>query len=429
VPLNSNELKICCAPARSEPTVHLAMARQVFASAASSTPADSTIPSSTVMTTANLAAMSTEEIMELVTETSSRMASLAGLILQLAAELDRREGWRSEGATSLENWIVQRCGVSVATARAWAHVAGRLFDLPHLAGLLATGDLTFDKVRAVADSATPETDAELSEQARHCTVRELAELGRAQRGPAPDQSDADYESRSVRFNDNFRTVTAQLPPESYAEVRTCLETRAKDLPSDGETRWDQRLCDALLHLVRGGSSRMGTRARAASSRSYLVVAHTPVTALLDEENEPSTLCASLESNGLISVDTLRRVACDATIVIAVDDDVGHTMYEGRARRFPTGAQRREIQRRDRQCRFPGCTNATFTDVHHVKPWVAARGCTDLDNLVLLCEYHHRQVHSRQWSMTGDANVELTFVGPTGRPLSSPPSPLWTAVGS
>ena len=50
--------------------------------------------------------------------------------------------------------------------------------------------------------------------------------------------------------------------------------------------------------------------------------------------------------------------------VAVDDDVGHTMYEGRARRFATGAQRREVMRRDRHCRFPGCTNVSFTNVHH-----------------------------------------------------------------
>jgi hypothetical protein len=123
---------------------------------------------------------------------------------------------------------------------------------------------------------------------------------------------------------------------------------------------------------------------------------------------------------------VRRIACDATIVVALDDDVGHTMYEGRARRFPTDAQRREIMRRDRHCRFPGCTNVTFTNAHHIKPWKPG-GRTDLENLVLLCEHHHRRVHSRQWTMSGDANEELTFVGPTGRVMTSRPSPLWTVV--
>ena len=44
----------------------------------------------------------------------------------------------------------------------------------------------------------------------------------------------------------------------------------------------------------------------------------------------------LEHHGLIDVQTVQRIACDATVVVAVDDEVGHTMYEGRAKRFPTG---------------------------------------------------------------------------------------------
>jgi hypothetical protein len=115
------------------------------------------------------------------------------------------------------------------------------------------------------------------------------------------------------------------------------------------------------------------------------------------------------------------------VVVALDDDVGHTMYEGRARRFPTQAQRREVTRRDRHCRFPGCTNVTFTNVHHIVAWKPG-GRTDLDNLALLCMFHHAMVHSdKGWTMSGNANAKLTFTGPTGRVMTSRPSPLWTRV--
>jgi hypothetical protein len=367
-------------------------------------------------TDTNVAKMSTEEIMEEAAETSRRQASLAGRMVQLTGELDRRQGWRAEGATSLEAWIVKRCGVSLATARAWAHVGERLFDLPHLAAGLSEGELSFDKVRAVVDTATPETDRDLRERARQCSVHQLAQLSRSRKGASSASAKADYEMRSVRFNDTFRTVTAQLPPESYAEVRSTLEARAKQMPSDGETRWDQRVCDAFLETVRSQS-------RPGPTGSHVVVVHVPLGAVTDETSE---LVGELERGDLISGETVRRIACDATIVVALDDDVGHTMYEGRAQRFPTDAQRREIMRRDRHCRFPGCTNVTFTNVHHVKPWKPGGG-TDLDNLALLCEHHHRQVHSRSWTMSGNANEELTFVGPTGRSITSRPSPLWTVA--
>src|SRR5262249_18504372 len=144
-----------------------------------------------------------------------------------------------------------------------------------------------------------------------------------------------------------------------------LEARARQIPTNGESRWDQRLADALVSLVRAStdSATMG-------GASYCVVAHVPLAALLSGTDDAtcSELAGELERGGLLSTETLRRLACDATIVLGVDDDVGHTMYEGRQRRFPSATQRREIARRDRHCRFPGCTNAIFTNPHHIVPW-------------------------------------------------------------
>jgi hypothetical protein len=371
----------------------------------------------------DLSKLSTEQLLDLAAETSRRIASLAARFVRLTAELDRREGWRTEGATSLEAWIVERCGASVPTARAYAHVGERLFDLPHLAAELAEGFISFDKVRAVVDSATPETDREFADQAAGCSVRQLAELARAKQGFQAGVGRDQHDARSLRFNETCRTVTAQLPPESFAEVRSSLEARARQIPSDGDTGWDRRLADALVSLVR--TTNDNTRVGGAP---YLVVAHVPLAALVDhpDDGDFSELAGGLERGGFISTETLRRLACNTSLVIAVDDDVGHTMYEGRERRLPSAAQRREIMRRDRHCRFPGCTNAIFINPHHIVPWVPG-GRTDLDNLAVLCEHHHHMVHSKHWTMSGNANEELTFVGPSGRIMTSLPSPLWTTV--
>jgi hypothetical protein len=363
-----------------------------------------------------LAALPSQALMEMAAEASRQVAALIGRFVEVVGELDRRQGWRDEGATSLEAWIVERCGVSVATARAWAHVAGLLFDLPHLAAGLCSGELSFDKVRVVVDGATPGTDGELREHATGCSVHQLAELARSRREMGAQQAASGRERRSLRFNDAHRTVSVQLPPEGYAEAKSALEVRARRIPADGGTLWDQRLCDAFIDVLRGSGARTG-------SSPYFVVAHVPLTTLLDDGSD---LIGELEHGGFVSADILRRLACDATIAIAVDDDVGHTMYEGRARRDPTSAQQREVRRRDRHCRFPGCTNRTFTNTHHIRPW-KPDGRTDLDNLALLCQHHHHHVHSTEWTMSGDANDELTFVGPTGRVMTSRPSPLWTAA--
>jgi hypothetical protein len=65
-------------------------------------------------------------------------------------------------------------------------------------------------------------------------------------------------------------------------------------------------------------------------------------------------------------------------------------------------------------------------VHHVRHWIDG-GPTDLDNLVELCDQHHRCVHEMGWKISGDANVELTFESPSGRRSTSTPSPTLTAA--
>ena len=366
--------------------------------------------------------MPSEQLQDMVAESASAQASLAGLISLALAELSRRQAFRAEGATSVEAWMVERTGVGRSSAGTLAEVGGRLFDLPHLSEALCSGAVPLDKVRVVAAVATPETDAAWAEAVAEHSVRDLKELVRSERPPTRSDAHKENETRSLRFNEALRTMTAQLPAESFAEVRACLEARAKALGSDGETPWDQRLADALLALVRdGGSSSSNGPARS----GYTIVVHTPLETLLDESSE---LCGELERGGLISGDVVRRLACDASLIIAVDDDAGHTMYEGRQTRDATPTQRREILRRDRHCRFPGCDHVAFWIPHHIKGW-ADMGPTDLDNLCCLCAYHHNLIHSSTlgWTVSGDPNFELTFVAPGGRVMTSRPSPLWTRV--
>jgi Domain of unknown function (DUF222)/HNH endonuclease len=409
------------------------------------------------------AALSAAELREAAAEAGRQMAASAGRLVLVAAELDRREGWRAEGATSLVAWLAERCGVSAASARALAHVGERLVDLPLLREGLVSGELSFDKVRTLVDIASPKNDEALCALAKECTVRELAEVARSAQGPpSPADTGREHERRGLRFNDRLRTLTAQLEADAYAEVRAGLEARAKALSeaeregegegevSEGEgegegdtsdrgdqaerVRWDQRLADALVAIVRAGGEapsraaptpgrRQASDAGPSAPSPYLVVAHVALATLADEA---SALGGELEHHGWIGAEVVRRLACDGAVVVALDDDVGHTMYEGRARRDPSGAQRRELWRRDRHCRFPGCAHAIFTHPHHLVPW-KPDGPTDLSNLVLLCEHHHRRMHARAWSVSGNANEVLTFVGPSGRVMTSRPSPLWTRV--
>jgi hypothetical protein len=402
-----------------------------------------------------VAAESNEELAAGLEEDFRQMTAAQGRFLVRLGEVARRHSFLDEGATSAQTWAVERFGVGAATARAYVHVGEKLLEVPHLLGALCAGEVSLDKIRAVVDVATPATEGELCEQARVCGVRELADIARmtAERQCRQPPARSEHDRRYLRCNDTFRTVTIQLPAESYAETKACLEARARAIPSDdevspgdevssegavgsegqasakgetparGQRPWDQRLCDAFMDLM--GAAARGSSSGGAPGSAFFVVAHVPLQALVEDAGDDALtgLAGELEHDGLISTEVVRRIACDATIAVALDDDVGHTMYEGRARRFPTGAQRREVMRRDRRCRFPGCSAVTFTHVHHIVAWKPG-GRSDLDNLALLCRHHHGVVHRKGWTMTGNANEELTFLGPRGRVMTSRPSPLW-----
>src|SRR6202035_4099735 len=165
-----------------------------------------------------LAATESNEALATGMKEDRRLISIAeARIVVRQAEFNRRQAYLDEGATSLESWIAQSLGASVATARSYSHVAEKSEDLPNLMGAMSAGQISFDKVRAVVDVATPETDQALCAQAKELNVRELAEVARTAaaraRSASVSQSRSEHDSRYVRFNDERRTFSGQLPRE------------------------------------------------------------------------------------------------------------------------------------------------------------------------------------------------------------------------
>lgn len=95
----------------------------------------------------------------------------------------------------------------------------------------------------------------------------------------------------------------------------------------------------------------------------------------------------------------RRLACDAEVIPVVLGSAGEPLDVGRARRLATAGQRAVLAIRDGGCPFPTCTAPiAWTRAHHVVHW-ADGGPTDLTNLALLCDRHHRLVHARGFTAT------------------------------
>jgi hypothetical protein len=115
--------------------------------------------------------------------------------------------------------------------------------------------------------------------------------------------------------------------------------------------------------------------------------------------------------GVISAAAVRRIACCAGIQRVVLDPNGAVLDVGREYRTATPAQFAALIARDGGCAFPGCTRpAAWCIAHHIIHW-ADGGETNLDNLALLCTWHHTVVHHHGW------DVQL---GPDRLPSFYPP---------
>jgi hypothetical protein len=95
----------------------------------------------------------------------------------------------------------------------------------------------------------------------------------------------------------------------------------------------------------------------------------------------------------------------------LEDDLGNVLGLGRARREPSAWMLRQVRYRDRECRFPGCGMRRFTEAHQLR-WWRHGGRTELDNLALICSFHHRLVHEHRWSVRRRPDGEMDPV-PTG----------------
>ena len=388
----------------------------------------------------------TDSLVASVTQHHKAISAHQSQLLAAVVELDRRRAWRIDGATSMVAWLVQRCGVSASTAREWVTAAAKLRSLPKISDALSSGKLSFDQVKPLVEVAKPETDATLAEQATHWSAKQVRELAIATKNQSDSQATGDFVRRFLRFDDRRHSFSGVLPDDQYAIVKGTLIGRASRRLRT-HTPFDQRMADALVDVCRGdladrrssGARPSDTGGTALPERSATHSGDGAARAGGLHRNRPTVVVhadleflaggkgvAELDTLGPVSREVARRLACDAKVLVSADGPDNRSMQMGRTRRDPSDAQRIAIRRRDKGCRFPGCTHVEFTDVHHVRHWVDG-GPTDLDNLVELCDEHHRAVHEMGWSMTGDANVEIMFRSPTGRVSTSTPSPAFTSA--
>lgn len=346
---------------------------------------------------------------------SSHIHAAKYRLLTLLREFDEEEGWAFEGFRSCAHWLSWRTGLSMGPAREKVRVARALQTLPLIGERMERGEFSYSKVRALTRVATPENEAELIVFAEHGSVAQVERLVRSwrwlDRHEAAQEEERRHETRSltVQMDDNgMYVVRGRLDPEVGALLTQALEAREKALfEADPESSAPQRRADALGEILRG-------------EEGPCVHASLHVT----EQG------AWTREGAGVSAETSERLTCDAHVTPVVhapadadDPALPPVLDVGRRTRTVSGRLRLALETRDQgRCRFPSC-ESRHCDAHHVRHW-ARGGETNLDNLVLLCRFHHRLVHEggfRVQVITGRrSRTVVRFWRPDGKEVAANP---------
>ncbi|SDS16088.1 HNH endonuclease signature motif containing protein [Microlunatus soli] len=114
--------------------------------------------------------------------------------------------------------------------------------------------------------------------------------------------------------------------------------------------------------------------------------------------DPHDQTCRVRGAAAIETSAAQRALCDSRIVAIITDQYGEPLAVSREQRLATRAQRRALMIRDGCCQYPGCNQTRRLQAHHRVRW-SDGGKTDLDNLLLLCQWHHTRVHEDKISIS------------------------------
>jgi hypothetical protein len=362
-----------------------------------------------------------------IAELSAHLDAATARLLELIREFDAREGWNA-GFRSCAHWLSWRVGLDLGAARERVRVARALHVLPRIAGALASGEISYAKVRAVTRVATPETEERLLMVARAGTAMHVERIVRGWRcvdHQAEIRETAKQHTSRVlhvyQDDDGMVALRGRLAPEvgalvlkALAAARETLYPLSSNPPQDPPTMEQQR-ADALALLAETALHHdldPGT-----PGERYQVVVHVDAPVLTDPDHAGQSVLAD---GPRVPAETSRRLACDASLVVMRHAEDGRLQEVGARTRAIPPALRRALQHRDRGCRFPGC-GVPFGDGHHVRHW-ANGGPTTLSNLAVLCRRHHRAVHEEGYRIVRQPNGALEFYRSDGRLVPEAPAP-------
>jgi hypothetical protein len=326
-----------------------------------------------------------------------QFARLDAFVTEATAAFDASGNWIPDGARNAAAWLVTRCRIPRSRARRMVRRGRELRHLPACSRAWSAGDITGDQVDAIGTARNEATEAALVrdeemlvEQA--ATLRYdsfLRAIAYWKQLADPDGVEEDERLRQNRrdvylarsFNgmwlgkitlgpisgsivaDELGRLERAMFEADWSEARTAL---GRD-PVPGELRRGpgQRRADALVE--------MATRSRTAPSDGRRPV---PLfTVLVGYETLHGRIC-ELAGGTAIPPGSLLPWLDQAYVERAVFEP-GRRVEVSAAARFFTGATRRAIEVRDRECTHPYCdVSAASCQADHITPFALGGATTE-----------------------------------------------------
>jgi hypothetical protein len=289
----------------------------------------------------------------------------------------------------------------LAAARAEGAVSGE-----HVQVILCA----LDKIPAtVAVGQVEQAEAFLVERARVHAPGEVAGLGRVLVETLHPEAVLVEEAQAARrrwlslrpAGDGMVGIRGELDARTGALAMTVLQALAAPKPTTqlpgGATVRDERSAGQRLH----DGLRVGLK-KLLSAGALPMSGGLPATVLISmsaEQYERGTGYALTSFGQWVGVAEALRLAGEGLIGWVVQHGSGAVLAYGQSRRIASAQQTRALIARDRGCVFPGCTDPPeWTERHHIVAWRDG-GATDVDNLCLLCDFHHDRIDTEGWAIT------------------------------
>jgi len=309
--------------------------------------------------------------------------------------------------------------------------------LPRLAALQREGEVSVEKVqiveRAMQKLSGPDLhpqDVETAEQllTDHAPILGPTDLRRYALhvvnaadpdGPAPIDDQLQQDRRYLELKqrrDGMWHMQGKLTTTVGAQLTAILDplTKPRTTNLEDENGQTTQIPDERPHGQRLHDAVDEACGRLLKMKDQPSVGGAPASVIVTVQLEELLTKAGLAetSNGSqLTSDQLLRIADEAEIWPTIIDQNNVPLALGRSQRLASRGQTMALIARDGGCSFPGCTHPpSWCDRHHILDWILG-GLTDLDNLSLLCRYHHTHFLQKGWTCRMNADGLPEWIPP------------------